>query len=206
MSNKLLIEELKAWCEMCAKHPWPKVQDCGIEIEEILAKHSASSEAGEATETKAEPGATIADCERRLDELVEEYEWDDGESHHLPTENESCLLTDFAHGLFSDEKFVALVRGAFTHPAPLPDGALWSAIESLEGKLERANESARRAASERAEQLLARADAAEKELAQWRERWEKATGGVVREWGNEYHVPTLGQYEGKRVRILVSDE
>lgn len=74
-------------------------------------------------DAKAVPVTTIADCEIRLTELVGEYEWDDGENYHLPNEVENALLMDFANGLFSDEKFMALLRSTFATPPPSPQQA-----------------------------------------------------------------------------------
>lgn len=45
--------------------------------------------------------------EARIKEYVDEYEFDDGESSHMPTELESFLIYDAIHGLLGDDEFIA---------------------------------------------------------------------------------------------------
>jgi hypothetical protein len=47
----------------------------------------------------AEPNTPGADA--IVDEYADEYEWDDGETYHVPTDKERILLADFGHGLVS---------------------------------------------------------------------------------------------------------
>jgi hypothetical protein len=50
-------------------------------------------------EPSREPNTPDADA--IVDEYADEYEWDDGETHHVPTGQERILLADFGHGLVS---------------------------------------------------------------------------------------------------------
>lgn len=71
------------------------------------AERAALSRAGAEAELDA--------CQRRLNELADEYEWGDG---YVPKRRERLLLIDFANGILSDKEFLEAARLTFRAPPP----------------------------------------------------------------------------------------
>lgn len=62
--------------------------------------------------SKANPlQTTVDELERFLDDYIECYELDDGESHHEPTEHERFLIADAINGLIADDDFLSSADG-----------------------------------------------------------------------------------------------
>ena len=105
--------DVKTWQQRCDEDPahagivsyemvMQKMMDEIEELRAALAATEPSSRQGmldTSTEPSREPNTPGADA--IVDEYADEYEWDDGETYHVPTDKERILLADFGHGLVS---------------------------------------------------------------------------------------------------------
>jgi hypothetical protein len=50
------------------------------------------------------------EVEKAVDDYIQDYEFDDDNCYHIPTESERILLKDCAMGLLSDDAFIVALR------------------------------------------------------------------------------------------------